>query len=86
MVIFRYAVPESRYAMLKSISILIVLAALGGCTTGSLVGGETRSMQSTTRASSLDTSLIGPMGRAYDCYYRGANGGKYVAQCPSGYH
>lgn len=72
--------------MLKSISLLIVLAALGGCTTGSLVSGETRSMQSAVRGASLDTTLIGPMNRAYDCYYRGANGGRYIAQCPSGYH
>lgn len=72
--------------MLRSISVLLVLAALGGCTTGSLVGSGTRSMHSATRASSLDTTLIGPMNRAYDCYYRGSNGSRYIAQCPSGYH
>jgi len=26
------------------------------------------------------------MNRAYDCYYKGNDGGRYVAQCPSGYH
>ena len=72
--------------MLKSISLLIVLAGLGGCTTGSLVSGETTgSTHSAVRSSSLDTTLIGPMNRAYDCYYRGSNG-RYIAQCPSGYH
>jgi hypothetical protein len=69
--------------MLKSISLLIVLAALGGCTSSSLTTGSVRSA---VRPSSLDTTLIGPMGRAYDCYYRGRDGGRYIAQCPSGYH
>ena len=70
--------------MSKSIGLLIVLASLGGCTTSSLTTGSTHN--TAMRSSSLDTKLIGPMNRAYDCHYRGADGGRYIAQCPSGYH
>jgi hypothetical protein len=28
----------------------------------------------------------GPMGLAYDCYCKGNDGGRDVAQCTSGYH
>jgi hypothetical protein len=74
--------PLSRYAVLRSISLLVVLAALGGCTTGS-----TRvTTDAAGRRSSLSTTLVGPMNRAYDCRYHGSNGGHYIAQCPSGYH
>ena len=81
--------------MLKSISLLIVLAALGGCTTSSLTTGSVygaggmpsaAGVRSAVPTSSLGTAYIGPTNRAYDCYYRGSNGGRYIAQCPSGYH
>ena len=71
--------------MSKSIGLFIVLAALAGCSTST--GGTHSIMRgSTMDTRSMDTKLIGPMGRGYDCYYKGNDGGRYVAQCPSGYH
>jgi hypothetical protein len=72
--------------MSKSISLLVVLAALAGCTTSPLGGTHSIARSSSMDTRSMDTKLIGPMGRGYDCYYKGNDGGKYVAQCPSGYH
>ena len=72
--------------MSKSISLFVVLAALAGCTTSPLGGTHSIMRSSTMDTRSMSTKLIGPMGRAYDCYYKSNDGGRYVAQCPSGYH
>jgi len=79
-------VPGSRYAMSKSISLMVVLAALAGCTTSPLGGTHSVVRTSSMDTRSMDTKLIGPMGRAYDCYFKNGDGSRYVAQCPSGYH
>jgi len=73
--------------MLRSISLLIVVAALGGCTTGSLVSGETTgSVRSLVGGGAGDGQMIGPANRAYDCFYRDSSGNRVIRQCPMGYH
>lgn len=55
--------PFSRYAMLRSISPFVILAALAGCTTGSLISGATTgSIHSAARSSSLHALDVGPPG------------------------